>query len=38
MFPDKAKMYVACVEDEAYKKKKIDFWNKVYGVDMSNMK
>jgi protein arginine N-methyltransferase 1 len=38
LFPDKAKMYIACVEDETYKKRKIDFWNKVYGVDMSIMK
>jgi protein arginine N-methyltransferase 1 len=31
-------MYVAALEDELYKKKKIDFWDKVYGVDMSCMK
>ena len=38
LFPDKAKMYLACLEDEDYKKRKIYFWDKVYGVDMSNMK
>lgn len=38
LFPDKAKMYVAAIEDEKYKKRKVDFWNNVYGVDMSCMK
>jgi protein arginine N-methyltransferase 1 len=38
MFPDKAKMYIAAVEDETYRKRKIDYWDKVYGVNMSCMK
>lgn len=37
VFPDKAKMYIAAIEDESYKKKKVDFWKNVYGVDMSCM-
>jgi protein arginine N-methyltransferase 1 len=31
-------MYIAAVEDEKYKRQKINFWDKVYGVDMSCMK
>ena len=31
-------MYLAGIEDEKYKKKKIDFLDKVYGVNMSCMK
>ena len=38
LFPDKAKMYIAGIEDEAYKKRKIDFWDNVYGVNMSCIK
>lgn len=38
LFPDKAKMYIAGIEDEAYKKRKIDFWGNVYGVNMSCIK
>lgn len=38
LFPDKAKMYVAAIEDEKYKTSKLNFWDKVYGVDMSCMK
>jgi protein arginine N-methyltransferase 1 len=35
MFPDRAKMYVAGIEDADYKEKKLDFWQDVYGIDMS---
>lgn len=28
-------MHIGGVEDENYKRKKIDFWKNVYGVDMS---
>jgi protein arginine N-methyltransferase 1 len=35
MLPDKLHMYVAAVEDGNYKKQKRDFWNDVYGVNMS---
>lgn len=33
MFPDKAVLYLAAVEDGHYKKERIDFWNDVYGFD-----
>lgn len=38
LFPDRAKMYVAAMDDEAYYKKKLNFWNNVYGVKMTCIK
>jgi len=38
IFPDKATLYLAGIEDGDYKKEKIDFWNNVYGFDMSCIK
>eukprot|EP00741_Cyanophora_paradoxa_P000462 tig00000405_g450.t1 len=38
IFPDKATLYVAAIEDGDYKKEKIDFWENVYGFDMSCIK
>jgi predicted RNA methylase len=38
LFPDKATMYVACIEDGDYKQEKIAFWDNVYGFDMSCIK
>lgn len=38
LFPDKAKMYIAAMDDEAYYKKKLNFWNNVYGVKMTCIK
>jgi protein arginine N-methyltransferase 1 len=38
LFPDKARMYVAAVEDQAFKQDKFDFWVDVYGINMTNMK
>eukprot|EP00357_Protocruzia_adherens_P023006 CAMPEP_0114995660 /NCGR_PEP_ID=MMETSP0216-20121206/13858_1 /TAXON_ID=223996 /ORGANISM="Protocruzia adherens, Strain Boccale" /LENGTH=401 /DNA_ID=CAMNT_0002359737 /DNA_START=112 /DNA_END=1317 /DNA_ORIENTATION=- len=38
MFPDKAILYVAGIEDAQYKEEKLEFWNDVYGVNMSCMK
>lgn len=38
MFPDKANIYVAAIEDGEYKNNKIGFWDNVYGFNMSNMK
>jgi protein arginine N-methyltransferase 1 len=38
MFPDKARMYIAAVEDAKYKNDKFNFWNDVYGINMTNMK
>lgn len=35
MLPDKIHMYVAALEDGQYKQSKKDFWNDVYGVNMS---
>ncbi len=35
MLPDKLHMYVAAIEDGNYKKQKREFWNDVYGVNMS---
>ena len=35
MFPDKAVVYVAAIEDADYKDSKIEFWRNVYGYDMS---
>merc|ERR1719264_1367501 len=38
MFPDKARIYVAAIEDAKYKYDKFDWWTDVYGIDMSNMR
>ncbi|KAJ5084434.1 hypothetical protein NUU61_009013 [Penicillium alfredii] len=38
IFPDKATMYVAGIEDGEYKDDKIGFWDNVYGFDYSPMK
>jgi len=38
LLPDKANMYIAGIEDSEYKQEKIDFWNNVYGFDMSCIK
>jgi len=35
LFPDKATLYIAAIEDADYKREKIDYWNDVYGFDMS---
>ena len=35
IFPDKATMYVAGIEDGDYKEEKIGFWRDVYGFDYS---
>ena len=37
MLPDRAQLYVAAIEDSEYKNEKTQFWNNVYGVDMSIM-
>lgn len=37
MLPDKADIYIAAIEDGQYKQEKKNFWNDVYGVDMSCM-
>lgn len=38
MFPERATLNICAIEDEEYRKTKIDFWDDVYGVDMSSIK
>ncbi|KAG8803538.1 type I protein arginine N-methyltransferase Rmt1 [Serendipita sp. 399] len=38
MFPDKATIYIAAIEDQEYKEEKINFWDNVYGFDYSCLK
>lgn len=38
IFPDKATMYLAGIEDGEYMKEKIGFWDNVYGFNMSSIK
>lgn len=35
MFPDKASMFITAIEDREYKEEKINWWDNVYGFDMS---
>ncbi|KAG6537636.1 hypothetical protein ZIOFF_002731 [Zingiber officinale] len=35
ILPDKALLYLTAIEDAEYKEDKIEFWNDVYGFDMS---
>ncbi|KAL3532586.1 hypothetical protein ACH5RR_006107 [Cinchona calisaya] len=35
LLPDKAALYLTAIEDADYKEDKIEFWNNVYGFDMS---
>jgi protein arginine N-methyltransferase 1 len=38
IFPDKASLYVVAIEDAEYKEQKINWWDSVYGFDMSCIK
>ena len=38
MFPDRAQMFLAGVEDKNYKRKKINSWKNIFGFDMSCIK
>jgi len=38
IMPDTASLYFSAVEDRKYKEQKVDFWDNVYGFDMSIMK
>merc|ERR1711991_530101 len=38
MFPDVASMHICAIEDGDYKDEKINFWENVYGFDMSCIK
>lgn len=35
VLPDRASLYLTAIEDADYKQEKIDFWDRVYGFDMS---
>lgn len=35
IFPDKATLYITAIEDRQYKDEKINWWDNVYGFDMS---
>jgi len=35
IFPDKADLYIACIEDADYKEEKIEYWSNVYGFNFS---
>lgn len=38
LMPDKASLYIAGIEDAEYKNEKIEFWENVYGFNMSCIK
>lgn len=38
LMPDKAQLFVCGIEDAEYREDKIDFWDQVYGFDMSCIK
>lgn len=38
MFPDHATLYIGAIEDGDYKSEKLNFWDNVYGFDMSCIK
>jgi predicted RNA methylase len=38
LFPDKATLYIGAIEDAEYKDDKINFWDNVYGFNMSCIK
>lgn len=38
IFPDKATLYVCAIEDAQYRNDKLDFWDDVYGFNMSCIK
>jgi protein arginine N-methyltransferase 1 len=38
LFPNRSVLYMAGIEDEEYKNQKVNFWDDVYGVDMSSIK
>ncbi|XP_059432182.1 probable protein arginine N-methyltransferase 1 isoform X2 [Corylus avellana] len=38
VLPDKTSLYLTAIEDAEYKDDKIEFWNNVYGFDMSCIK
>ena len=38
VFPDRATLYVCAIEDSRYKEERFDFWDDVYGFNMSRIK
>lgn len=38
VMPDRARMFVSAIEDSEYKEEKINWWDNVYGFDMSCIK
>jgi len=38
MFPDRATLYICAIEDRQYKDDKINWWDDVYGFDMSSIR
>jgi len=38
LFPDKAEIYICAIEDKQYKDEKINWWDNVYGFDMSKIR
>lgn len=36
--PDRCAMFITAIEDEEYRNKKINFWDRVYNVNMNNIK
>jgi protein arginine N-methyltransferase 1 len=38
VLPDKASLYLVAIEDAEYRREKLDFWDSVYGFDMSSIK
>jgi len=38
LFPDKASLHITAIEDRAYKDEKINWWDSVYGYDMTPIK
>uniref|UniRef100_A0A1I8F1M4 type I protein arginine methyltransferase n=1 Tax=Wuchereria bancrofti TaxID=6293 RepID=A0A1I8F1M4_WUCBA len=38
LFPDKAKLFLCAIEDRQYKEDKINWWDNVYGFNMSSIR
>lgn len=38
LFPDKCTLYITAIEDRQYKDEKINWWDDVYGFDMSSIR
>ncbi|VDM46099.1 unnamed protein product [Toxocara canis] len=38
MFPDRAKLFICAIEDRQYKQDKINWWDNVYGFNMSSIR